>query len=61
MQKGHQKTRRASQGTIINKDAYVRVHVHIKRAPAFYSVDWRVRDTYTPKCNYLTQHDDMLA
>lgn len=48
LQQGHQKTRRASQATVVNKDAYVRVHVHIKRAPTFYSVDWKVRCMHRP-------------
>jgi hypothetical protein len=30
----------------VSRHAYVRVHVHPKRFPAAYSVDWKVRPLY---------------
>ena len=42
LQLHHQKTRRATRETILNEHAYIRVHLHVKRSPAFHLVDWKV-------------------
>ncbi|KAK9814867.1 hypothetical protein WJX73_000798 [Symbiochloris irregularis] len=39
----HQTPRRASQDVPVNQHAYIRVHVHPRRSPAFYTCDWKSR------------------
>ena len=34
------------QDVLVNQHAYIRVHVHPKRFPAVYGVDWKVCSLY---------------
>ena len=42
LQAEHSQPKRVTQDIAINKHAFIRVHVHPKRFPAVYTVDWKV-------------------
>ena len=51
LQNGLCQPQRATQDVSINQHAFIRVHVHPKRFPAVYTVDWKVRmHPHFPSC-----------
>ena len=42
VQPEHSQPKRAAEDVPVSRHAYIRVHVHPKRFPAAYIVDWKV-------------------
>lgn len=53
--------KRAAEDVLVSKHAYVRVHVHPKRFPAAYIVDWKVGPAVCRSAGHSRQQPLLLS
>lgn len=62
LQPVHAQPQRAAKDVLVNQYAYIRLHLHPKRFPAVYSVNWKVMPCFPGLgsiCCFLTTHYDL--
>ena len=58
----HVQPQRAAKDVLVNQYAYIRLHLHPKRFPAVYSVDWKVMPCFMGLgsiCCFVTARHDV--